>query len=234
LITLSHPFVPIGGKIEHPLFQQATGVRHFPAPSPAFTGCESHVSQVSSCLLGPPDERRLCVVWGLGGTGKSQIALQAIENTKEHWADIVYVDAASRETTVSALNEFAVAKQIGNTHEDAIRWLGSNHHPWLLVFDNADDPDMNLPIFIPQGSHGRILITTRIRDLTLLGHGPNSKCNIGEMDPREALELLLKTARTEYHVLSVQDKESASELVKVSFSWLSVLYVIYLMVRAYT
>jgi hypothetical protein len=62
------------------------------------------------------------------------------------------------------------------------------------TFDNTDDPDLGLPSLFPQGSHGSILITTRLRSLALLGQGPNSACNVGGMDPQEGLELLLKKA----------------------------------------
>jgi hypothetical protein len=84
------------------------------------------------------------------------------------------------------------------------------------VFDNVDDLGLGLPSFLPQGSHGSILITTRLRGLALLGQGPNSACNVGGMDPQEALELLLKKARMHEQALSNKETEAATELVKVS------------------
>ncbi|KAG8683271.1 hypothetical protein FRC08_014382, partial [Ceratobasidium sp. 394] len=149
-------------------------------------------------------ERRVCVVHGLGGAGKTQIALKVVERTKNDWADIVYVDATSRETTIGTLKGFAVTKKIGDTHEDAIRWLELSPQPWLLVFDNADDPDLNLPEFLPEGSHG----------LALLGQGPGSDCNVGGMDGEEAVELLLKKARMQDQVLSVEEVEAANKLAE--------------------
>ncbi|KAG9079372.1 hypothetical protein FRC06_007772 [Ceratobasidium sp. 370] len=107
-----------------------------------------------------------------------------------------------------------MARKIGDTHEDAIRWLESSLQPWLLVFDNADDPELNLPNFIPGGSYGSVLITTRLHDLALLGQGPGSDCNVSEMDKEEAVELLLKKARMKGQILSVEEIEAANKLVE--------------------
>jgi hypothetical protein len=230
LLAVSHLIVPAGGKIQRPSTQKSTGVKHCPAPSPVFTGCDTQVSQVKNCLLGGANERRVCVIHGLGGTGKTQISLKAIETTKDDWTDIVYVDATSQETTISTLKAFAVAKKVGESHEDAIGWLESHHQSWLMVFDNADDPDLNLLSFIPQGSHGSVLITTRLQGLALLGQGPKSDCCVGGMDPQEAVELFLKKARMHDQALEQKEIEAANELVKVS-SRASVRY-LYLTIHA--
>ncbi|KAG8744012.1 hypothetical protein FRC10_010991 [Ceratobasidium sp. 414] len=206
----------IGGKAHQSSVQQATGVKRCPAPSSAFTGREPQVQQILNCLLSPNHERRICVVHGLGGSGKTQLALKAIEQSRGSWTDIVYVDATTRETLHSTLKGFALARKIGETHEDAIRWLESSPRPWLLVFDNADDPDLGLPKFIPGGSHGSVLITTRLRTLITLGrpHGPGSSCAVGGMDAEEGLELLLKKAHMQEQVLSGEEVDAAINLVK--------------------
>ncbi|KAG9085383.1 hypothetical protein FRC06_003637 [Ceratobasidium sp. 370] len=170
--------------------------------------------QLQQPAVHPSDERSICVAHGLGGTGKTQLALKVIERTLENWTDIVYVDATSRETTLGALTGFAMAKKIGETHEDTIRWLESSPRLWLLVFDNADDPGLGLPDFIPGGSHGRVLITTRLRSLALLAQGLGSECNVGGMDSEEAVELLLKKARMQDKVLPVEEMEAATKLVE--------------------
>ncbi|KAG8793095.1 hypothetical protein FRC12_003900 [Ceratobasidium sp. 428] len=204
----------IGGAVRQPAVQQTTGVKRCPAPSPAFTGCERQISQVANCLLGRADERRVCVVHGLGGSGKTQIALKSVERTRNKWSDIVYVDATTRESAITTLNGFAQARKIGETHEDALRWLESSAQPWLLVFDNVDDPDLGPHKFIPGGSCGSVLVTTRLRSLALLGRGPGSDCGVGQMESEDAIELLLTKARMTDHVLSREDMESAAKLVE--------------------
>ncbi|KAG8721594.1 hypothetical protein FRC09_007667 [Ceratobasidium sp. 395] len=206
--------VDIAGTAGQPAVQQATGVKRCPAPSPAFTGCERQISQVVNCLLGRADERRVCVVHGLGGSGKTQIALKSVERTRDNWSDIVYVDATTRESAITTLKGFAQARKIGETHEDALRWLESSSQSWLLVIDNADDPDLGLQRFIPRGSHGSVLVTTRLRKLALLGQGPGSDCKIGRMHSEDAVELLLTRARMRDQVLSSQEMDAAAGLVQ--------------------
>ncbi|KAG9109510.1 hypothetical protein FRC07_008292 [Ceratobasidium sp. 392] len=193
----------IGGKVQQSPVQRTTGVKRCPAPSPAFTG--------------PVLERRVCIVHGLGGSGKTQVALKAVEQTRDTWSDIVYVDATSRETTVSTLKGFALARKVGETHEDALRWLESFPQPWLMVFDNADDQALlGLADFIPGGSHGSVLITTRLRALAMLGHpiGLESNCMVGKMEAKDALELLLLKAQMQNQALSDQERGAATQLVE--------------------
>ncbi|KAG8720189.1 hypothetical protein FRC09_009986 [Ceratobasidium sp. 395] len=206
--------VGIAGTARQPTVQQATGVRRCPAPSPAFTGCERQISQVVNCLLSRTNERRVCVVHGLGGSGKTQIALKVVERTRDNWSDIVYVDATTRESTIATLTGFAQARGAGETHEDALRWLEYSSQSWLLVIDNADDPDLRLQKFVPGGSYGSVLVTTRLRSLALLGQGPGSDCSVGQMESEDALELLLTRARMRDYVLSREELESAAKLVE--------------------
>ncbi|KAG8705087.1 hypothetical protein FRC09_003165 [Ceratobasidium sp. 395] len=204
----------VDGRAQQQLGHLAPSMKQCPAPSSVFTGYENHISQVSNCLLGPAEEQRICVVHGLGGAGKTQLALKVAERTRERWSDIIYVDATSRDTAANALKAFAIAKNIGDTHEDAAQWLSLSTQPWLLVFDNADDPDMNLPNLIPAGSHGSVLVTTRLRSLALLGRGPGSDCNVSRMDAEEAVELLLKKSRMQDQVLVPEEEEAAKKLVQ--------------------
>ncbi|KAG8721592.1 hypothetical protein FRC09_007665 [Ceratobasidium sp. 395] len=204
----------IGGAVRQPAVQQTTGVKRCPAPSPAFTGCERQILQVVNCLLSRANERRVCVVHGLGGSGKTQIALKSVERTRNSWSDIVYVDATARESAIATLKGFAQARNIGETYEDALRWLELSSQSWLLVIDNADDPDLGLQKFIPAGSHGSVLITTRLRSLALLGQGPGSDCGVGQMESEDAVELLLTKARMKDDVMSCEDTESAAKLVE--------------------
>ncbi|KAG8765205.1 hypothetical protein FRC12_007632 [Ceratobasidium sp. 428] len=204
----------IGGAVRQPAIQRTTGIKRCPAPSPAFTGCERQIAQVVNCLLGRSNERRVCVVHGLGGSGKTQIALKSVERTRDKWSDIVYVDATTRDSAIATLKGFAQARNIGKTYEDALRWLESSPQPWLLMFDNADDPDLGLHKFIPGGSCGSVLVTTRLRSLALLGRGPSSDCRVGQMESEDAIELLLTKARMKDSALSPEDTESAAKLVE--------------------
>ncbi|KAG8699887.1 hypothetical protein FRC08_005055, partial [Ceratobasidium sp. 394] len=204
----------IDGQIQQFMIGQATHMKQCPAPTPVFTGREDKIAQVAACISRGDMECCVFVVHGMGGVGKTQIALKAIERTHAMWTDVVYVDATSRETAIGALEQFSMARGIGSTHQDTITWLGSKRERWLLVFDNADDPSLGISSFMPRGDHGSILITTRLADMALLARGPRSACNVSNMDPAEALELLLKTARIEHESITDDEREEGIKLVQ--------------------
>lgn len=181
-----------------------------------FTGQEQKVQQVETCLTSHHQERRVCVVYGLGGAGKTQLVLKVVERTREKWETVLYVDASSVEAIESAMQAFAAANSIGETYEDTIRWLESNHKQWLLVFDNADAPSLQMSRFFPNCNHGSIVITTRLQDMTLLAQGPEADCNVSSLNPEDALVLLLKTARIQNHLLTDIERIAASTLLEVS------------------
>ncbi|KAG8736677.1 hypothetical protein FRC10_009055, partial [Ceratobasidium sp. 414] len=193
--------------------RMSTSVKMSPLPSPIFTGREDRIEQIKACLALGDRERRVFVLHGLGGAGKTQIALKAIEQTNQLWTNVVYINAVSKEAIVAALQGFALAKRIGETHNDAIIWLGAREERWLMVFDNTYDPSLDIASFFPRGNHGSILVTTRVSYMRLLAQGPSSDCNVSSMDPEEAAELLLKTARLEDKTLQESERDAAMDLL---------------------
>ncbi|KAG9075017.1 hypothetical protein FRC06_010323 [Ceratobasidium sp. 370] len=209
----------IGGEVQVHDPQRSIGVKLCPAPTPLFTGREDKVGQVVDCISQGDMQRCVFVLHGLGGAGKTQIALKAIERTRDIWTDIVYVDATSRDTTMKTLSDFAKLKQIGDTHEAVVQWLGCRQERWVMVFDNADDVMLRIHDFFPAGNHGSILITTRLPDLALHARGSSSESGVSGMDPQGAVDLLLKTARIEGG-LSGTEHEAGTRLLQVGFpSW---------------
>jgi hypothetical protein len=197
------------------LTEQSARVKRCPAPTAVFTGREAETGQIETCISGINGERRVCVVHGLGGAGKTQLALKAVERTRDKWTFIIYVDASSREVIEITLQDFAKAKEIGETHEDVIEWLESCREQWLMVFDNADDPSVNIRDYFPGGEHGSILVTTRLTDLALLAKGPKSDFHISSMREEEAIVLLIRTARLQDQELSSGEMEAATALLQV-------------------
>lgn len=102
------------------------------------------------------------------------------------------VDASNRETITTDLKSIALAQKAGDTYQDALRWFCTTTEPWLLYLDNADDPDLPLHEFIPQCSHGNILITTRNQALKVLA--PEFFVNVDPLPTSEAVALLLSLA----------------------------------------
>ncbi|KAF8598779.1 TPR-like protein [Ceratobasidium sp. AG-I] len=186
-----------------------------PPPSRAFIGREDILNKMDSHFSGPGSlERRLFVLHGLGGAGKTQLALKFIHTHRDWWVismrlhsssryiyvvlirfwDIFYIDATTRETISARLIAIGKAANAGSTPDEALSWLVSQEKRWLIVFNNADDPNLNLHDFFPECAHGDILITTRNQQM--VGHmtGPESSSRVGGMRPDDALQLLLKSS----------------------------------------
>ncbi|KAF8596369.1 FabD/lysophospholipase-like protein [Ceratobasidium sp. AG-I] len=169
-----------------------------PPPSRAFTGREDILNQMDHYFSSPGSlERRLFVLHGLGGAGKTQLALKFVQSHKHLFSNVFYLDATTRETVSAGLAALVKAAQAGTMPEDGLPWLASQEEQWLLVLNNADDPELNLHDFFPQCAHGDILITTRNQQMVAHTTGLESECRVGGMKPDDALQLLLKTSRAD-------------------------------------
>lgn len=47
-------------------------------------------------------------------------------------------------------------------------WLTNRPEEWLLILDNADDPSLDILSYLPVGSRGTIIVTSRNPELTAL------------------------------------------------------------------
>jgi hypothetical protein len=121
-----------------------------------------------------------------------------------------FLNANSLQTLDTAFKNIAIAHKIGNNSHDALSWLITQIEEWILLFDNADDTNIDLFPFFPRCTHGNIIITSRNPQLT--AHGPTSHSKVGDIDEINAIDLLLLRAAKEY---SVETAEKAAEIVKV-------------------
>jgi hypothetical protein len=115
------------------------------------------------------------------------------------------------ETIDTGLKNIATLKSIGNSSPDALKWLVNTQEAWLLFYDNADDPKINLNSFLPQCNHGNIVITSRNPGLRVYA-GAHSA--VSDMEETDAVVLLLKSAA---QGISPATEKIAAEIVKVSY-----------------
>ncbi|KAG8724414.1 hypothetical protein FRC09_018872 [Ceratobasidium sp. 395] len=185
-------FVLIGGSIP-----EASSITHTiklcPPPSSLFVGRGDLLSRIGRCL-GDIQGQRVCVVHGLGGVGKTQLALKYVETHANDHNHIFYVDCTSKHTIEADLKRIALAKNVGDCANDALAWLARLQERWLIVYNNADDTSMNLRGYFPSCSHGSILITTRNRGMVSLARGVDANCQVSSMSEDEAKELLATAA----------------------------------------
>ncbi|KAJ7794120.1 hypothetical protein B0H13DRAFT_2298720 [Mycena leptocephala] len=126
-------------------------VNHCPPPSRIFQGRQSILDKMHHFFTSNLGIQHIYVLHGLGGAGKTQIALKFINEQSSH--TIATID--------TGLKNIAVVKDSGDSQRDGLLWLTSKVEEWLLFFDNADDPSIDLNDFIPQCTHGNIIITSR-------------------------------------------------------------------------
>jgi hypothetical protein len=125
------------------------------------------------------------------------------------FSDVFFIDASTAQTINTGLKNNAIRKNIGESADDAILWLAGQYEEWLLLFDNADDPNLNLSQFFPSCSHGNILITSRNHETCL--HA-TFDYRVSSMTPDDAQVLLLKIARQK---ATNQTQLLAARIVKV-------------------
>ena len=174
-----------------------------------FTGREDLLSALGKALIPGEPTALTQAISGLGGVGKTQLALEYTYRHFEDYSVVWWVRAEEPATLAgdyAALAEKLVLPEKDQTDQsitvEAVKlWLGQNTG-WLLVFDNAEGPDA-VREFLPQGRTGHVIITSRNPNWG----GAAEPLTVNVLEPDEAVSFLLK--RT-----SQKDKVSAEKLAK--------------------
>ncbi|KAJ6463168.1 hypothetical protein DFH09DRAFT_1295881 [Mycena vulgaris] len=186
-------------------------VTRCPPPSRIFHGRQKILDKMHHFFKQVSDKQHIFLLHGLGGAGKTQIALKFIEEFSSHFSDIFLIDASTTEIIDIGLKNIASTRNAGDTAQDGLKWLSSNPAEWLLFFDNADDPKINLNKFFPQCRHGNILITSRNPTLRVYA---GSDYLVSDMEETDAVELLLKSAA---QAITPVNKEIATQIVQTLY-----------------
>ena len=140
-----------------------------PARNAVFTGRAAVLEQLHDRLAGSS----VAVVapmalHGLGGVGKSQIALEYAHRYMADYDVVWWINAEQDELINPVLAPMAQAlglrsrdsiPETAQAVREALR-VGRPYERWLLVFDNADNPG-EVKNFFPGGSFGHVIVTTR-------------------------------------------------------------------------
>ncbi|KAJ7230934.1 hypothetical protein C8J57DRAFT_1481149 [Mycena rebaudengoi] len=184
-----------------------------PPPSRIFHGRRDILDKMHLYFAQDIGNRHVSLLHGLGGSGKTQIALKFLHETQsDRFTDVFFLDASTADTLRAGLKNIALTQSIGSNHEDALHWLSSCNKEWLLIFDNADDPKLNLFNFFPQSTHGNILITSRNPQLRV--HAPDAHHRISDLEEEAAVQLLLVSAA---EPATSENEMLATEIVKVLY-----------------
>ncbi|KAM0294558.1 hypothetical protein ACHAO9_000991 [Fusarium lateritium] len=189
-----------------------------------FVGREDVFTRLRS-LLFEQGQQKVALV-GLGGIGKTQIALQLAFWVKEKKEDysVFWTPALSRasfeQAYVQIINDLDIPTSDSDSAIETVRqYLSSKRSgKWLLVVDNADDTqtvmgsagkESGIYKSLPQSDEGRILFTTRYRKVAVSVAGRNI-LEIPAMSPSETASYLEEALIQE---ICSSDKETTNHLL---------------------
>src|SRR6202165_2004229 len=137
--------------------------------NPYFTGREHLLAQLHRTLAAEHTVTlsQTRAISGLGGIGKTQIAIEYAYRYAREYAAVLWVQADASELLVSEFAKLAQTLDLPDKEEkdqwrivSAVkRWL-QEHSGWLLILDNADELT-GIADFLPRGISGATLVTTR-------------------------------------------------------------------------
>ncbi|KAI4265420.1 MAG: hypothetical protein L6R38_009438 [Xanthoria sp. 2 TBL-2021] len=111
---------------------------------------------------------RMYGLYGLGGVGKSHVALKYAQTKMEHFQFVLWIHGTNKQSLEQSFTEIAFRLQIKGAdrgrHEqnriEVLNWLHQTSGNWLLIYDNIEDLETFWK-FAPATSHGCAIVTTR-------------------------------------------------------------------------
>ncbi|KAL7935748.1 heterokaryon incompatibility protein domain-containing protein [Trichoderma chlorosporum] len=178
--------------------------------NPAFTSRETDLKRIRQMLFAGQQTSRVAIS-GLGGVGKTQLALELAYRIMTEYKDcsIIWIPTTNKESLEQAYFNAAVKLGISSpedTNADAKKLVqdhlsNKSAGRWLLIFDNADDVSLftdsssreagRLIDYIPRSVHGSVVFTTRDKRTAVRLAGRNV-VEISEMNEVDGKQLLAK------------------------------------------
>jgi tetratricopeptide (TPR) repeat protein len=162
--------------------------------NPNFTGREELLESLRDALTSGRTAAVTQAISGLGGVGKTQLA---VEYAYRHMADYSIVWWVRAEDQATLTGDYAdLAQQLGLPEKDAAdrpaaaravrSWL--EHNPgWLLIFDNANHASECRDL-MPRGTAGHVIVTSR----DPMWSGIAERLRVGVMSRADAVAFLTK------------------------------------------
>ncbi|KAE8132449.1 violaceus kinesin [Aspergillus pseudotamarii] len=151
--------------------------------NPRFVGREEEITRAEGLIMQQDSPGRFAIC-GLGGVGKTQIALELAYRmrNREPECSIFWIQSTSYESVEQTYMSIASRLRMSDIKPAEVKekvkaYLSQESAgKWLFIFDNADNVEMwgkdntNNPVltdFLPQSEQGHILFTTRSRKVAV-------------------------------------------------------------------
>jgi hypothetical protein len=157
-----------------------------------FVAREEELAQIDQ-VLRSGDGRQTVTLHGLGGIGKTQLAIAYAVRHRVDFSAIFWFNIKDRDSVKQSFTRAArriatdcLSSGLGGLDEEkgldkvvgaVKRWLNqATNTRWLMIFDNYDNPKLpgvtnptaiDLHGFLPEAYHGSVLITTRLAAVKL-------------------------------------------------------------------
>ena len=177
--------------------------------NPNFSGRDSELATLKTALENSNITAVTQAIAGLGGVGKTQLAVEYAYREAANFALVWWVRAEVETSLRFDLEQLALTIGLVEQNTDPQRaidavldFLQSKAGRWLLIFDNANNPT-EVQSYLPKGGRGQIIITSRWQNW----HGFAQPVPVKVWKTPQAVKFLIKrTGR--------KDKEGAAKLAE--------------------
>ena len=181
-------------------------------------GRKDELTKLREAFQGSGFQRKIVILHGLGGIGKTQLAVTFLKERRDVYSAIFWLNGNNEDTLKQSFT--GIAKRLyaeypsstllrmaveGRDAEQIVKavnqWLSTRRNTrWMLVFDNIDNPKLpgiedpqayDIRSYFPEAHQGSILVTTR-----------SSRLEIGEVisvkklsDAQESISILAHASR---------------------------------------
>jgi tetratricopeptide (TPR) repeat protein len=175
--------------------------------NPYFTGRNLQLTNLHALLIKGKQVALTQAISGLGGIGKTQLALEYAYRYQKSYHDIFWVTANTYDSLMSSYVQLAALLHLPEYNEQdqnkvkmaVQQWL-SEHRGWLLILDNIEDLNL-VHQFIPKDRQGAVLFTTRRRVTEPVAQA----LELEVLPENDAILFLLKRAKVLTLEMSLRD-----------------------------
>lgn len=198
-------------EISEPITELPPGVvfSGLPESTSFFVGRKAELRDMRQALDPSLPGRKSLLLQGIGGSGKTQLALRHIKEEGRRYSAVIWVNASTAEYAAHDFQEAAAeiskswprdmpvpqSPELDALSRVKARLRSTAHRNWLLVIDSAEDGDQNdLARYLPECSHGSVLVTST-KPRSFKGFRSKSTIHVEGLDHENACSLLFLCAQ---------------------------------------